>query len=153
MTAAGGGLAVPSATLNVVPTAPGDGEVSMVTDRCATRLGRNYHVAVSSEDRQPRTPIDTRIEGLDAFRGATVAAMLLVNNPGTWSAVWGLLHHATQRRKYLQGRAAELAVAQCLMPLMAEGRSRNGIDNEVDIMIVNQTSQHGWCDVMVPDLM
>lgn len=34
---------------------------------------------------------------------------------------WGLIHHASQRRKYLQGRAAELAVAQCLMPLMAEG--------------------------------
>lgn len=37
-----------------------------------------------------------------------------------WGA-WGLIHHASQRRKYLQGRAAELAVAQCLMPLMAEG--------------------------------
>ena len=34
---------------------------------------------------------------------------------------WGLIHHASSRRKYLQGRAAELAVAQCLMPLMAEG--------------------------------
>jgi predicted acyltransferase len=51
-------------------------------------------VAVSSDDRQPRTPLDSRIEGLDAFRGATVAAMLLVNNPGTWSAVWGPLQHA-----------------------------------------------------------
>jgi predicted acyltransferase len=49
---------------------------------------------VSSDERQPRTPIDSRIEGLDAFRGATVAAMLLVNNPGTWSAVWGPLRHA-----------------------------------------------------------
>ncbi|MGH8073238.1 MAG: nuclease-related domain-containing protein [Lysobacter sp.] len=37
-----------------------------------------------------------------------------------WSA-WGLIHHASQRRKYVQGRAAELAVAQCLMPLMADG--------------------------------
>ena len=59
-----------------------------------TRLGPIYHVAVSSEDRQPRTPIDSRIEGLDAFRGATVAAMLLVNNPGTWSAGWAPLQHA-----------------------------------------------------------
>lgn len=57
-------------------------------------LGRSYHVAVSSEDRQLRTPIESRIEGLDAFRGATVAAMLLVNNPGTWSAIWGPLEHA-----------------------------------------------------------
>ncbi|MGY0619203.1 nuclease-related domain-containing protein [Lysobacter sp. A378] len=37
-----------------------------------------------------------------------------------WS-IWGLLHHLRERRKYLQGRAAELAVAQCLMPLMADG--------------------------------
>lgn len=49
---------------------------------------------MSSDDRQPRTPVDNRIEGLDAFRGATVAAMILVNNPGTWSAVWGPLKHA-----------------------------------------------------------
>ncbi|HEV7238046.1 MAG TPA: DUF5009 domain-containing protein [Thermoanaerobaculia bacterium] len=47
-----------------------------------------------ASDLQPRTPIENRIEGLDAFRGATVAAMLLVNNPGTWSAVWWPLAHA-----------------------------------------------------------
>ncbi len=35
--------------------------------------------------------------------------------------IWGLLHHVRERRKYLQGRAAELSVAQCLMPLMADG--------------------------------
>jgi predicted acyltransferase len=35
-----------------------------------------------------------RIESLDAFRGASVAAMLLVNNPGTWSAIWWPLEHA-----------------------------------------------------------
>lgn len=46
---------------------------------------------------------------------AMVGVVILV-----WSA-WGLIHHASERRKYLQGRAAELAVAQCLMPLMAEG--------------------------------
>lgn len=31
---------------------------------------------------------------LDAFRGATIAGMLLVNNPGTWSAVYAPLLHA-----------------------------------------------------------
>jgi predicted acyltransferase len=36
----------------------------------------------------------TRLESLDAFRGFTVAAMLLVNNPGTWSAIWWPLEHA-----------------------------------------------------------
>ncbi len=35
-----------------------------------------------------------RLVSLDAFRGATVASMLLVNNPGTWSAIWWPLEHA-----------------------------------------------------------
>ena len=36
-----------------------------------------------------------RLRSLDAFRGATVAAMLVVNNPGDWGAVyWPLLHAA-----------------------------------------------------------
>ena len=36
----------------------------------------------------------SRIPALDGFRGATVAAMLLVNNPGTWSAIYWPLAHA-----------------------------------------------------------
>jgi predicted acyltransferase len=35
-----------------------------------------------------------RIAALDGFRGFTVAAMLLVNNPGTWSAIYWPLRHA-----------------------------------------------------------
>jgi predicted acyltransferase len=35
-----------------------------------------------------------RLVSLDAFRGATIAGMLLVNNPGTWSAVYPPLLHA-----------------------------------------------------------
>jgi predicted acyltransferase len=35
-----------------------------------------------------------RLVSLDAFRGATVAAMLLVNNPGSWSDVYPPLLHA-----------------------------------------------------------
>ncbi len=35
-----------------------------------------------------------RLISLDVFRGATVAGMLLVNNPGTWSAIYGPLGHA-----------------------------------------------------------
>jgi predicted acyltransferase len=35
-----------------------------------------------------------RIAALDSFRGLTVASMLLVNNPGTWSAIWWPLRHA-----------------------------------------------------------
>ena len=36
----------------------------------------------------------TRLLSLDAFRGLTIAAMVLVNNPGTWSAVYRPLRHA-----------------------------------------------------------
>jgi predicted acyltransferase len=35
-----------------------------------------------------------RLESLDVFRGATIAAMLLVNNPGTSEAVYPPLRHA-----------------------------------------------------------
>lgn len=40
------------------------------------------------------TGTSSRIAALDGFRGFTVAAMLLVNNPGTWSAIWPPLRHA-----------------------------------------------------------
>lgn len=39
-------------------------------------------------------PSNPRISALDAFRGFTVAAMLVVNNPGTWSAIYRPLAHA-----------------------------------------------------------
>ncbi|TVQ14637.1 MAG: DUF1624 domain-containing protein [Balneolaceae bacterium] len=35
-----------------------------------------------------------RLVSLDVFRGATVAAMILVNNPGTWAHIYGPLKHA-----------------------------------------------------------
>ncbi|MFN5582432.1 heparan-alpha-glucosaminide N-acetyltransferase domain-containing protein, partial [Gemmatimonas sp.] len=35
-----------------------------------------------------------RLQSLDVFRGMTVAGMLLVNNPGTWSAIYPPLQHA-----------------------------------------------------------
>jgi len=35
-----------------------------------------------------------RIRSLDAFRGVTVAAMILVNNPGSWGAIYPPLRHA-----------------------------------------------------------
>lgn len=35
-----------------------------------------------------------RLEAIDVFRGITVAAMLLVNNPGSWAAIYPPLRHA-----------------------------------------------------------
>src|SRR5881409_1170573 len=36
-----------------------------------------------------------RLLSLDVFRGLTVAGMLLVNDPGTWSAIYPPLEHAS----------------------------------------------------------
>lgn len=40
------------------------------------------------------TARNERLVALDVFRGLTVAGMLLVNNPGTWSAIYPPLKHA-----------------------------------------------------------
>jgi predicted acyltransferase len=42
-----------------------------------------------------RTTKPARLESLDIFRGITIAAMLLVNNPGSWSNVYAPLGHAS----------------------------------------------------------
>jgi hypothetical protein len=46
---------------------------------------------------------------------ATVALAMLA-----W-CVWRLIHNASARRRYKEGLEAELAVAQCLTPLLADG--------------------------------
>jgi len=37
---------------------------------------------------------ENRLVSLDVFRGMTIAGMVLVNNPGTWSAIYSPLAHA-----------------------------------------------------------
>ncbi|HLA78643.1 MAG TPA: heparan-alpha-glucosaminide N-acetyltransferase domain-containing protein [Vicinamibacteria bacterium] len=39
-------------------------------------------------------PSPPRLVSLDAFRGLTIAAMILVNNPGSWSSIYWPLDHA-----------------------------------------------------------
>ena len=41
---------------------------------------------------QIQTP--NRLRSLDAFRGFTIAAMVLVNNPGDWANLYPQLEHA-----------------------------------------------------------
>jgi predicted acyltransferase len=43
---------------------------------------------------QTLTMKQSRLRSLDVFRGVTVAAMILVNNPGSWSSVYPPLLHA-----------------------------------------------------------
>lgn len=66
-----------SATL-LPPTA----QLGTVADRPATT------VAAPKRSRE-------RLLSLDVFRGLTVAGMLLVNDPGTWSAIYPPLEHAS----------------------------------------------------------
>ncbi|HEX7120070.1 MAG TPA: DUF5009 domain-containing protein [Longimicrobiales bacterium] len=47
------------------------------------------------ETSEPARPAPGRLASLDAFRGMTIAAMLLVNNPGSWSHIYPPLRHAT----------------------------------------------------------
>ena len=40
------------------------------------------------------TATPTRLRALDVLRGATIAGMILVNNPGSWGAIYAPLRHA-----------------------------------------------------------
>ncbi len=42
----------------------------------------------------PEGTSNDRLVSLDVFRGMTIAGMVLVNNPGTWSTIYGPLKHA-----------------------------------------------------------
>ncbi|MEO8215914.1 MAG: DUF5009 domain-containing protein [Acidobacteriota bacterium] len=42
----------------------------------------------------PQPPPRERLVALDAFRGITIAGMLLVNNPGSWTFIYPPLEHA-----------------------------------------------------------
>jgi predicted acyltransferase len=56
----------------------------------AATSGTSIRVQLSGA--APRTP--GRLASLDVFRGLTIAGMLVVNNPGTWSAIYPPLRHA-----------------------------------------------------------
>ena len=43
---------------------------------------------------EARTPARERLVSLDVFRGLTIAGMLLVNDPGSWGAIYPPLRHA-----------------------------------------------------------
>jgi predicted acyltransferase len=51
------------------------------------------HVRVADEVAVPAATA-ARLVSLDAFRGITMAGMTIVNNPGTWSAMYWPLEHA-----------------------------------------------------------
>jgi predicted acyltransferase len=58
----------------------------------APRISTSYDATTSTA--VPPAPRRERLLSLDVFRGITIAGMLLVNNPGTWSAIFPPLEHA-----------------------------------------------------------
>ena len=51
----------------------------------------------------------SRLVSLDAFRGFAIGAMVLVNNPGDWSALYPQLAHALRQLLYAPIQALPLA--------------------------------------------
>jgi len=58
----------------------------------APRASTRYDATTSTV--APLTTTRERLLSLDVFRGLTIAGMLLVNDPGTWSAIFPPLEHA-----------------------------------------------------------
>jgi predicted acyltransferase len=53
-------------------------------------ISRSAQSDPASPDRRPTA----RLQSLDVFRGLTIAAMILVNNPGSWASIYPPLRHA-----------------------------------------------------------
>ena len=64
----------------------------MSTAAAPRRISTRYDATISAPTSS--APGRERLVSLDVFRGITVAGMLLVNNPGTWSAIFPPLEHA-----------------------------------------------------------
>ena len=50
--------------------------------------------AARSEVHPYSVPAVKRLRSIDVFRGVTIAAMVIVNNPGDWNTVYAPLLHA-----------------------------------------------------------
>jgi predicted acyltransferase len=75
----------------VTPIHPPDGQSAPLTDAPTPRTtDAPFGPAVDAT----APPKRERLLSLDAFRGVTIAGMLLVNNPGTWAAIHPPLRHA-----------------------------------------------------------
>src|SRR5690606_13306533 len=82
----------------------GDSGPPPASDRCERRSTRHAARARGTAHPPPAwrrasngyglRPVKERLTSLDAFRGVTIAAMILVNNPGNWAHVYAQLQHA-----------------------------------------------------------
>src|SRR5713101_5336633 len=68
--------------------------LSYERERRSADPGLTEKAYLPDEDTPGKTRMRERLSALDAFRGMTIAGMLLVNNPGSWSAIYPPLEHA-----------------------------------------------------------
>jgi len=71
--------------------------VSTTLPGSSTKFADGVEATVASTqvaEARPTAPPRERLISLDVFRGLTIAGMLLVNDPGTWSAIYPPLEHA-----------------------------------------------------------
>ena len=80
---------VAPATVDLKPVEP-----APLAPRTAPVTERLVERAAPAAPLRPPVVARERLASLDIFRGITIAAMLLVNNPGTWGQQYGPLKHA-----------------------------------------------------------
>src|SRR5437016_7252666 len=59
-------------------------------------MSTTIETAVPKQQEMPTRQLSQRLESLDVFRGLTIAGMILVNDPGTWSAIYWPLAYADE---------------------------------------------------------
>ena len=59
-------------------------------------MSTTIETAIPKQQERPTRQPSQRLESLDVFRGLTIAGMVLVNDPGTWSAIYWPLAHADE---------------------------------------------------------
>jgi predicted acyltransferase len=83
---------------------------------------------------------DNRLVSLDVFRGMTIAGMVLVNNPGTWSAIYDPLEHAEWNgitpTDYIF--PFFLFIVGVAIPIAFKKRMRNGVARDMYLKIVQR---------------
>ena len=84
----------------------------------------------------------TRLVSLDVFRGVTIAGMVLVNNPGTWSAIYGPLKHAEWHgitpTDYIF--PFFLFIVGVAIPIALKKRMQNGVSRDIYLKIVQRAA-------------
>jgi predicted acyltransferase len=83
-----------------------------------------------------------RLISLDVFRGMTIAGMVLVNNPGTWSSIYGPLKHAEWHgitpTDYIF--PFFLFIVGVAIPIALKKRMRDGVTGDVYLKIAQRAA-------------